>query len=49
MRSIYALVGVAVLGAMLALGAGTASAADGFEDAGEERINDALYEWVDAS
>ena len=49
MKTIYRLFGVAVLGAMLALSAGTATAADEVVDPGDERINDALYEWIDAS
>ena len=49
MKSFYTIVGAAVLGAMLALSAGTATAADEFVDAGDERINDALYEEIDHS
>ena len=49
MKSIYTLIGVAILGATLALSAGFATAADEVDDPGEERINDALYEWISAS
>ena len=49
MKSIYTLVGMAVLAAVLGLSIVPASAADEFEDAGEVRINDALYYYVDAS
>jgi hypothetical protein len=38
---------MAVLGTILMLSAGAATAMEVVEDAGEERINDSLYEEID--